>query len=96
MMSSSPVHQRQFMSDAGIEGLDARTLTLVALVAVVSALVCELRGFVIVGVQPFWQQVAVGAVLIAAVWVDQARRAAAMRGNTQSLWRRLVSGFRRG
>lgn len=38
------------------------------------------NGFVIVGVQPFWQQVAVGAVLIAAVYVDQARRAAALRG----------------
>jgi ribose transport system permease protein len=32
------------------------------------------NGFVIVGVQPFWQQVAVGAVLIAAVYVDQLRR----------------------
>ena len=32
------------------------------------------------GVQPFWQQVAVGAVLIVAVYVDQARRAAAARG----------------
>jgi len=32
------------------------------------------NGFVIVGVQPFWQQVAVGAVLIAAVYVDQIRR----------------------
>lgn len=38
------------------------------------------NGFVIVGVQPFWQQVAVGAVLIAAVYVDQMRRAAAQRG----------------
>lgn len=38
------------------------------------------NGFVINGVQPFWQQVAVGAVLIVAVYVDQARRAAAMRG----------------
>jgi ribose transport system permease protein len=38
------------------------------------------NGFVIVGVQPFWQQVAVGAVLIAAVYVDQRRRAAAARG----------------
>jgi len=37
-------------------------------------------GFVIIGVQPFWQGVAVGAVLIAAVWVDQSRRAAALRG----------------
>jgi ribose transport system permease protein len=33
------------------------------------------NGFVIVGVQPFWQQVAVGAVLIIAVYVDQIRRA---------------------
>jgi ribose transport system permease protein len=33
------------------------------------------NGFVIVGVQPFWQQVAVGAVLIAAVYFDQVRRA---------------------
>lgn len=32
------------------------------------------NGFVIVGVQPFWQQVAVGAVLVAAVYVDQLRR----------------------
>ncbi len=37
-------------------------------------------GFVIIGVQPFWQGVAVGSVLIAAVYVDQSRRAAAMRG----------------
>jgi ribose transport system permease protein len=32
------------------------------------------NGFVIVGIQPFWQQVAVGAVLIAAVYLDQLRR----------------------
>ena len=38
------------------------------------------NGFVIIGVQPFWQQVVVGAVLIAAVYVDQQRRAAALRG----------------
>lgn len=31
-------------------------------------------GFVIVGVQSYWQDVAVGAVLIAAVYVDQLRR----------------------
>jgi ribose transport system permease protein len=36
-------------------------------------------GFVIIGVQPFWQGVAVGSVLVAAVYVDQTRRAAAMR-----------------
>jgi ribose transport system permease protein len=39
------------------------------------------NGFVIVGVQPFWQQVAVGAVLITAVYIDQRRRSAATRGN---------------
>jgi ribose transport system permease protein len=37
------------------------------------------NGFVIVGVQPFWQQVAVGVVLVAAVLIDQRRRAAATR-----------------
>ncbi|MFE7423445.1 ABC transporter permease [Rhodococcus sp. NPDC057529] len=42
------------------------------------------NGFVIIGVQPFWQQVAVGAVLIAAVYVDQRRRAAATRGRSGS------------
>ncbi len=44
------------------------------------------NGFVITGVQPFWQQVAVGAVLIAAVYVDQLRRASAARGASTSLW----------
>ena len=38
------------------------------------------NGFVIIGIQPFWQEVVVGAVLIAAVYVDQQRRAAALRG----------------
>ncbi|EXG79799.1 ABC transporter permease [Cryptosporangium arvum] len=37
-------------------------------------------GFVIVGVQPFWQGVAVGTVLVAAVYFDQSRRKAAARG----------------
>jgi len=37
-------------------------------------------GFVIIGVEPFWQGVAVGTVLVAAVYVDQSRRAAALRG----------------
>ena len=32
------------------------------------------NGFVIIGVEPFWQQVAVGAVLIVAVYLDQLRR----------------------
>jgi ribose transport system permease protein len=40
------------------------------------------NGFVIIGIQPFWQQVVVGAVLIAAVYVDQERRAAALRGGS--------------
>jgi len=37
-------------------------------------------GFVIIGVSPYWQTVAVGAILIAAVYVDQQRRVAASRG----------------
>ncbi|SDO52136.1 monosaccharide ABC transporter membrane protein, CUT2 family [Nakamurella panacisegetis] len=41
-------------------------------------------GFVIIGVQPFWQGVAVGMVLIAAVYIDQTRRAAALRGARSS------------
>jgi len=36
------------------------------------------------------------SVLITAVYVDQVRRTAATRGNTQSLWRKFVSGGRRG
>jgi ribose transport system permease protein len=32
------------------------------------------NGFVVIGTQPFWQEVAVGAVLIAAVYMDQLRR----------------------
>jgi len=34
------------------------------------------NGFIIEGVQPYWQDVAVGFVLIAAVWFDQLRRRA--------------------
>jgi ribose transport system permease protein len=37
-------------------------------------------GFVIIGVEAFWQGVAVGTVLVAAVYVDQSRRRAALRG----------------
>jgi ribose transport system permease protein len=37
------------------------------------------NGFIILGVQPFWQQVAVGAVLILAVYVDQLKRQARER-----------------
>ncbi len=32
------------------------------------------NGFIIMGVQPYWQMVAVGAVLILAVWLDRIRR----------------------
>jgi ribose transport system permease protein len=32
------------------------------------------NGFVIIGVQPFWQNVALGTVLITAVYIDQMRR----------------------
>jgi len=34
------------------------------------------NGFNVIGVQPFWQDVAVGAVLIIAVYLDQLRRRA--------------------
>jgi len=37
-------------------------------------------GFVIIGVSPYWQTVAVGTILVAAVYVDQQRRVAASRG----------------
>lgn len=48
-------------------------------------------GFVIIGVQPFWQGVAVGTVLVAAVYIDQSRRAAALRGaNSPSPLRALL------
>lgn len=43
-----------------------------------------LSGFTILGVTPYWQTVAVGTVLIAAVYVDQSRRAAATRGAKSS------------
>lgn len=37
-------------------------------------------GFVIIGVSPYWQTAAVGAILIAAVYVDQQRRNKGLRG----------------
>ncbi|MGH2654058.1 MAG: ABC transporter permease [Actinomycetota bacterium] len=37
------------------------------------------NGFIIIRVQPFWQQVAVGAVLVLAVYVDQLKRRARER-----------------
>ena len=39
-----------------------------------------LNGFVILGIPPFWQTVAMGAVLIIAVWIDQLKRRARERG----------------
>ncbi|MBF6637020.1 ABC transporter permease [Rouxiella silvae] len=39
-----------------------------------------LNGFVILGIPPFWQTVAMGAVLILAVWIDQLKRRARQRG----------------
>lgn len=54
------------------------------------------NGFVILGVQPYWQQVVVGAFLIGAVYFDQVRRAAANRGKTKSrLLARLFSTHRK-
>jgi ribose transport system permease protein len=38
-----------------------------------------LNGFVILGIPPFWQTVAMGAVLILAVWIDQIKRRARER-----------------
>lgn len=52
------------------------------------------NGFVIIGVQPFWQQVAVGGVLVAAVYVDQRRRAAAARGHAAHDARKKLFGRR--
>ncbi len=54
-------------------------------------------GFVIIGVQPFWQQVVVGVVLIAAVWLDQKRRARARSGKPRrSLLAHLGRGSSKG
>ncbi len=48
-------------------------------------------GFVIIGIQPFWQQVVVGAVLITAVYVDQQRRASALRGGSKRSMNSLMA-----
>jgi ribose transport system permease protein len=40
------------------------------------------NGFILVGVQPFWQNVSIGAVLIIAVFIDQARRRRTTSGLT--------------
>lgn len=46
------------------------------------------NGFVVMGVQPFWQQVVVGIVLIVAVAVDQRRREQALKGGSRRSRRR--------
>jgi ribose transport system permease protein len=49
------------------------------------------NGFVILGVEPYWQQVVVGAFLVTAVYFDQVRRAAATRGGgSSSVFTRLL------
>jgi ribose transport system permease protein len=48
-------------------------------------------GFVIIGVQPYWQQVVVGAVLVLAVYVDQRRMTARSGSSPGRLLRRLLS-----
>lgn len=54
------------------------------------------NGFIILDVQPYWQQVVVGAFLIAAVYFDQERRAAASRGQVKkSIISRLFSNNRK-
>lgn len=55
------------------------------------------NGFVILGVQPYWQQVVVGAFLIAAVYSDQLRRASGNRGGggRPNLFQRLFNTKRK-
>jgi ribose transport system permease protein len=48
--------------------------TIIGSVVGVGIPIVLLNGFVIMGVAPFWQTIAVGAVLVAAVWIDQLKR----------------------
>jgi ribose transport system permease protein len=43
------------------------------------------NGFIILAIQPFWQNVVVGAFLIIAVYIDQVRR-----GGLKSFWSRFL------
>ena len=52
------------------------------------------NGFVVMGIQPFWQQVVVGAVLIVAVGIDQHRRTALVKGGPKR--KGLSGGTRNG
>ena len=51
-----------------------------------------LQGFVIQGVNPYWQNVAIGSVLIAAVAFDQLDRAGRARSDARSVAARLRRG----
>ena len=56
------------------------------------------NGFVIVGVQPYWQYVAVGVIVILAVFIDQRRRLSAARPRRRprsvgTNWDRLATKF---
>jgi len=54
------------------------------------------NGFVILGVQPYWQQVVVGAFLITAVYADQLRRNSTLRGHHRAaLMSRLLHPTRK-
>lgn len=50
-----------------------------------------LSGLVIVGVEPFWQNIAIGAILIVAVAVDQFNRERLARGELSSRARRRMA-----
>lgn len=56
------------------------------------------NGFVQVGIQPFWQQVVVGFLLVAIVYIDQLRRRAAASGPVRSagIIARLFSRNKKG
>lgn len=50
------------------------------------------NGFVILGVQPFWQEIAVGVVLVLAVFFDQYRRRSSTRGASSARRARSKKG----
>lgn len=49
-------------------------------------------GFIIIGVEAYWQGVVIGIFLIGAVWVDGLRRSQAMRGSGKKKRRHLQVG----
>jgi ribose transport system permease protein len=53
-----------------------------------------LEGLVIIGVNEYWQEVAIGAALVAAVYLDQFRRR--QSGSGRALWAALRLGRQRG